>query len=88
MSAPSAAPTAAQATDTGAGTTPATAVGTSAPARPVPPNRRMVAVVILIPIIAALALWAFAWPNARTAPATFPSVWPDRPPPSPRSSSS
>ncbi|WP_327723475.1 ABC transporter permease [Streptomyces europaeiscabiei] len=72
MSAPSAAPTAAQATDTGAGTTPATAVGTSAPARPVPPNRRMVAVVILIPIIAALALWAFAWPNARTAPRDLP----------------
>ncbi|GAQ62475.1 ABC transporter permease [Streptomyces scabiei] len=72
MSAPSAASTAAKATDTGAGTTPATTVGTPAPAHSVPPNRRMVAVIVLIPVIAALALWAFAWPNARTAPRDLP----------------
>ncbi|MFD9116249.1 ABC transporter permease [Streptomyces bottropensis] len=72
MSAPSAAPTAAQATGTGAGTTPATAVGAPAPAHSAPPNRRAVAVIILIPIIAGLALWAFAWPNARTASRDLP----------------
>lgn len=79
MSAPSAAPTAAQATDTGAGTTPATATaatsaatGTATPAHSAPPSRRMVAIIVLIPIIAALALWAFAWPNARTAPRDLP----------------
>lgn len=32
----------------------------------------MAAVIVLIPIIAALALWAFAWPNARTAPRDLP----------------
>ncbi|MGW1214314.1 ABC transporter permease [Streptomyces sp. NPDC002499] len=35
-------------------------------------NRRMVAVVVLIPVLAALALWAFAWPAARTAPRDLP----------------
>lgn len=63
MSAPSAAPTAAQAT----GTAP------TAPTAPsLPPGRRMVAVIVLIPLVAALALWAFAWPNARTAPRDLP----------------
>ncbi|MDT0571390.1 ABC transporter permease [Streptomyces sp. DSM 3412] len=60
MSAPSAAPTAPQAT----GTVPTTPS--------LPPGRRMVAVIVLIPLVAALALWAFAWPNARTAPRDLP----------------
>ncbi|KKD03339.1 hypothetical protein [Streptomyces sp. WM6386] len=34
--------------------------------------RRMVAVAVLVPVIAALALWAFAWPAARTAPRDLP----------------
>ncbi|MFD3835521.1 ABC transporter permease [Streptomyces sp. NPDC058642] len=34
--------------------------------------RRMIAVVVLVPVIAALALWAFAWPAARTAPRDLP----------------
>ncbi|WP_216587512.1 ABC transporter permease [Streptomyces brasiliscabiei] len=72
MSAPSAAPTAAQAT----GTTPATAAGPGpaapTPAHAAPPSRRMIAIIVLIPVIAALALWAFAWPNARTAPRDLP----------------
>lgn len=36
------------------------------------PNRRAVAVVLLIPLVVALALWAFAWPAARTAPRDLP----------------
>ncbi|MFE5094339.1 ABC transporter permease [Streptomyces sp. NPDC056638] len=36
------------------------------------PNRRMVAVVLLIPVVAILALWAFAWPAARIAPHGLP----------------
>ncbi|PSM41122.1 hypothetical protein C6Y14_23565 [Streptomyces dioscori] len=32
----------------------------------------MAAVVLLIPVLAALALWAFAWPAARTAPHDLP----------------
>ncbi|MDQ0603559.1 hypothetical protein QF037_007904 [Streptomyces canus] len=34
--------------------------------------RRMIAVALLVPVIAALALWAFAWPAARTAPRDLP----------------
>ncbi|MFG3181603.1 ABC transporter permease [Streptomyces nigra] len=40
------------------------------PRKPVP--RRLVAVVVLVPVLAALALWAFAWPAARTAPRDLP----------------
>ncbi|OXS34374.1 ABC transporter permease [Streptomyces sp. XY006] len=36
------------------------------------PNRRLIAVVVLVPVLAALALWAFAWPAARTAPRDLP----------------
>ncbi|MEV6940570.1 ABC transporter permease [Streptomyces sp. NPDC051172] len=32
----------------------------------------MIAVVVLVPLLAALALWAFAWPAARTAPRDLP----------------
>ncbi|MEU5281653.1 ABC transporter permease [Streptomyces asoensis] len=35
-------------------------------------SRRLVAVVLLVPVLAALALWAFAWPAARTAPRDLP----------------
>jgi hypothetical protein len=34
--------------------------------------RHLIAVVVLIPVLAALALWAFAWPAARTAPRDLP----------------
>lgn len=37
-----------------------------------PPARRVIAVVVLVPLLAALALWAFAWPAARTAPRDLP----------------
>ncbi|MFD8519729.1 ABC transporter permease [Streptomyces capillispiralis] len=37
-----------------------------------PPHRRIAAVVVLIPVVVALALWAFAWPAARTAPRDLP----------------
>ncbi|MFD8687639.1 ABC transporter permease [Streptomyces sp. NPDC059651] len=36
------------------------------------PNRRLVAVVLLVPVVVALALWAFAWPAARMAPRDLP----------------
>ncbi|MFI1393889.1 ABC transporter permease [Streptomyces sp. NPDC020681] len=36
------------------------------------PTRRTVAVMVLIPALAALALWAFAWPASRTAPRELP----------------
>jgi hypothetical protein len=36
------------------------------------PTRRMVAVMVLIPAVVAIALWAFAWPAARTAPRDLP----------------
>ncbi|AVZ71739.1 hypothetical protein SLUN_05565 [Streptomyces lunaelactis] len=36
------------------------------------PTRRMVGVMVLIPVLVALALWAFAWPAARTAPRDVP----------------
>ena len=35
-------------------------------------RRRLVAVVVLVPLLAALALWAFAWPAARIAPRDLP----------------
>ncbi|MYT75614.1 MULTISPECIES: ABC transporter permease [unclassified Streptomyces] len=35
-------------------------------------TRKSAAVVILVPLLAALALWAFAWPAARTAPRDLP----------------
>ncbi|MET7650298.1 MULTISPECIES: ABC transporter permease [unclassified Streptomyces] len=34
--------------------------------------RRLIAVVLLVPTLAAVALWAFAWPAARTAPRDLP----------------
>ncbi|MDF3148648.1 ABC transporter permease, partial [Streptomyces sp. T21Q-yed] len=34
--------------------------------------RRLIAVVVLVPVLAALALWAFAWPATRTAPRDLP----------------
>ncbi|GGS98023.1 ABC transporter permease [Streptomyces chromofuscus] len=40
------------------------------PTRPDP--RRLIAVVVLAPLLVALALWAFAWPAARTAPRDLP----------------
>ncbi|MFD5270207.1 ABC transporter permease [Streptomyces sp. NPDC058335] len=43
----------------------------SAPA-PRGPALRAIAVVVLVPLLAALALWAFAWPAARTAPRDLP----------------
>ncbi|QGV81817.1 ABC transporter permease [Streptomyces ficellus] len=39
---------------------------------PTSPNRRTLAVVVLVPVLAALALWAFAWPAARVAPRDLP----------------
>ncbi|MFD7868596.1 ABC transporter permease [Streptomyces sp. NPDC059783] len=36
------------------------------------PNRRLIAVVLLVPVLVALALWAFTWPAARTAPRDLP----------------
>ncbi|MFD7428010.1 ABC transporter permease [Streptomyces sp. NPDC059818] len=39
---------------------------------PAAPNRRLVAVVLLVPTVVALALWAFAWPAARMAPRELP----------------
>ncbi|MFD3476304.1 ABC transporter permease [Streptomyces sp. NPDC058695] len=43
-------------------------------ATPAPPSpaRRMAAVALLVPMLVALALWAFAWPGARTAPRDLP----------------
>ncbi|HEY9329313.1 MAG TPA: ABC transporter permease, partial [Streptomyces sp.] len=39
---------------------------------PAAPNRRLVAVVLLVPVVVALALWAFTWPAARMAPRDLP----------------
>ncbi|MET8883928.1 ABC transporter permease [Streptomyces rubiginosohelvolus] len=39
---------------------------------PAAPNRRAVAVILLIPLMVTLALWAFAWPAARIAPRDLP----------------
>ncbi len=44
----------------------------SAPAPGNTGHRRLIAVVALVPVLAALALWAFAWPAARTAPRDLP----------------
>ncbi|MET8977298.1 ABC transporter permease [Streptomyces sp. NPDC004539] len=41
---------------------------TTAPPLP----RRLLATLLLVPLLAALALWAFAWPAARTAPRDLP----------------
>ncbi|WP_406166183.1 ABC transporter permease [Streptomyces sp. NBC_00996] len=46
----------------------ATPTGTAA----LPQGRRIVAVIALAPALVALALWAFAWPAARTAPRDLP----------------
>ncbi|WP_328441760.1 ABC transporter permease [Streptomyces sp. NBC_00444] len=43
-------------------------VTTSAPSQ----TRRLLAILVLVPVVAALALWAFAWPAARTAPHDLP----------------
>ncbi|WTJ76881.1 ABC transporter permease [Kitasatospora sp. NBC_01539] len=40
--------------------------------RRLPALRRLLTVWVLVPAIAALALWAFAWPAARTAPRDLP----------------
>jgi hypothetical protein len=42
------------------------------PPLPPSPSRALVAVLLLVPAIVALALWAFAWPAARTAPRDLP----------------
>ncbi|KOV94850.1 membrane protein [Streptomyces sp. NRRL B-1140] len=35
-------------------------------------NRQVIAAVVLVPVLAALALWAFAWPASRIAPRDLP----------------
>ncbi|MFF6915011.1 ABC transporter permease [Streptomyces sp. NPDC012466] len=35
-------------------------------------NRRVIAVVVLVPVLAAIALWAFAWPASRISPRDLP----------------
>lgn len=56
--------------------TPATGAGPPARGAQGPaglsPGRRAAAVLVLVPVIVALALWAFAWPSARTAPHDLP----------------
>src|SRR4051794_38968578 len=47
-----------------------TASATATPTRT--RNRRLLAAVVLVPVLAALALWAFAWPAARLAPRDLP----------------
>ncbi|WP_051807338.1 hypothetical protein [Streptomyces sp. NRRL F-2664] len=37
-----------------------------------PAARRLLAVLVVVPLLAALALWAFAWPATRTAPRDLP----------------
>ncbi|MER7699405.1 MULTISPECIES: ABC transporter permease [unclassified Streptomyces] len=39
---------------------------------PTAPDRRAVAVILLVPLLVTLALWAFAWPAARVAPRDLP----------------
>ncbi|SCD90595.1 hypothetical protein [Streptomyces sp. PpalLS-921] len=39
---------------------------------PTAPNRRAVAVILLVPLMVTLTLWAFAWPAARIAPRDLP----------------
>ncbi|KUH39522.1 MULTISPECIES: hypothetical protein [Streptomyces] len=36
------------------------------------PQRRMIAAMVLVPVFAALAVWAFVWPAARVAPRDLP----------------
>ncbi|MFF7853609.1 ABC transporter permease [Streptomyces sp. NPDC007904] len=51
----------------------ATSPATAAPPAASPaPHRRVAAVIVLIPVLVALALSAFAWPAARTAPRDLP----------------
>ncbi|WP_051808926.1 hypothetical protein [Streptomyces sp. NRRL S-378] len=38
----------------------------------VPASRQVLAVMVMVPLLAALALWAFAWPATRTAPRDLP----------------
>ncbi|MFE0807311.1 ABC transporter permease [Streptomyces sp. NPDC058794] len=35
-------------------------------------TRRLIAVIVLVPVLVSLALWAFAWPASRTAPRDLP----------------
>ncbi|MFI9172586.1 ABC transporter permease [Streptomyces lincolnensis] len=49
-----------------------TASATRPEPRRLPHGRRLAAVIILAPLLAALALWASAWPAARTAPRDLP----------------
>ncbi|MFF0447322.1 ABC transporter permease [Streptomyces sp. NPDC004609] len=44
----------------------------ASPVHALPPARRMIAVMVLVPVLVGLALWAFAWPAARTAPRDLP----------------
>ncbi|QPP10136.1 ABC transporter permease [Streptomyces bathyalis] len=46
--------------------------GSSLRRPPAPHPRALLAVLLLVPAIVALALWAFAWPAARTAPRDLP----------------
>ncbi len=39
---------------------------------PLATHRRVAAVLVLVPVMVALALWSFAWPSARTAPRDLP----------------
>ncbi|MFD4375753.1 ABC transporter permease [Streptomyces sp. NPDC058486] len=43
-----------------------------APAPAPAPGRKTLAVILLVPVLAALLLWTFAWPAARTAPRDLP----------------
>ncbi|MFD6109150.1 ABC transporter permease [Streptomyces yangpuensis] len=45
---------------------------TSASGPTVPASRRVLAVMVMVPLLAALALWAFAWPATRMAPRDLP----------------
>ncbi|MFD5617018.1 ABC transporter permease [Streptomyces yangpuensis] len=45
---------------------------TPASGHPVPASRRVLAVMVMVPLLAALALWAFAWPATRMAPRDLP----------------
>jgi hypothetical protein len=49
-----------------------TASATRPEPRRLPHGRRLAAVIVLAPLLAALALWASAWPAARTAPRDLP----------------
>ncbi|MFJ6784969.1 ABC transporter permease [Streptomyces yangpuensis] len=45
---------------------------TPASGHAVPASRRVLAVMVMVPLLAALALWAFAWPATRMAPRDLP----------------